>query len=225
MNRIAFSLVALVALLSAAQVRAFGLEKPKLPATDAGGGSGGGNGATVKDVDAFIASSVVAEVLVRKSSVQLGRAVLAKEVLDKLEERRLAAEKMTDGKEKDAALRKVDADRNAALAKVDYKKVVDQEAKGWDEQKKAGVSNALFNLSLGILVDTELVASGKKLGSGSPSPEVATRMPLVTTTVSALGGQLDGLGKITGGAKVLMTAVKLDKLPTSASETPKPIEL
>jgi hypothetical protein len=223
MTRIVCSLVALVALLSAAQARAFGLEKPKLPTT--GDAGGGGGGATAKDVDTFIASSIVAEGLVRKASVHLGRAVLAKDVLDKLEERRLAAEKMTDGKEKDAAMRKVDADRNAALAKVDYQKVVDQQAAGWDEQKKTGVSNALFNLALGVLVDTELVASGKKLATGTPSPEVATRIPLVKDTVSALGGQIEGLGKITGGAKVLMTAVKLEKLPSSASDTAKQIEL
>jgi hypothetical protein len=229
MNRILLSCIALVALLSAGQAWAGplggGLPKtPKTPDTKVPGGGGGG-GATVKDVDAFIASAIVSEVLVRKSSVQLGRAVLAKEIMDPLEQRRAAAEKMTDGKEKDAALRKVDTDRNAALAKVDYQKVSNEEVSKWDDVKKSNVRDSLFNLSLAVLVDTELVASGRKLASGAPAPEVATRIPLVNETVSALNGQVVGLGKITSSAKVLGTAVKLDKLPTSASETPREINL
>ncbi len=229
MNRLTLSLLTIVGLLAAGEARAFGLPKaelpkpeiakpeiakPEVPGTDASGG------ATTQDVDAFIASSIASEVMVRKSSVALGQAVLAKEVLDKLEERRLAAEKMADGKEKDAALRKVDADRNAELAKVDYQKVSKDDAAKWDEKKKESVRAALFNLALGGLIDTELVAAGRKLASGTPSPAVATRMPLVKETVSALGGQIDGLAKVTKAAQVLGTTVKLEKLPKSAAEKP-----
>jgi len=114
----------------------------------------------------------------------------------------------------------VDADRSAALAKVDYQKVSKEEASKWDDQKKEKVRGALFNLALGALIDTELVGSGRKIASGAPSPAVATRLPLVKDTVQALGNQADSLGRITGGAKVLMTAVKLDKLPASAAEKP-----
>lgn len=224
MNRLLITLMAALALAPAA----WALPKPKLPGADAkvpstGGGTGGG--ATTQDVDAFIVSALASEKMVRASSVQLGRAVLAKEKLDPLEQRRLAAEKMTEGKERDAALRKVDVDRNAELAKVDYQKVASEDASKWDEQKKTAVRDSLFNLGLGALIDVELVSSGRKLASGQPSPEVATRMPLVNDTVGALAGQADGLAKITGSAKVLATAVKLDKLPTSASETPREVKL
>lgn len=226
MNKFVIGVVAVVALVSGQRALAFGLPKAELPGkdlkVDTGGGAGGG--ATTQDVDAFITSSLASEVMVRRSSVALGQAVLAKDVMDKLEQRRTAAEAMADGKEKDAQLRKIDADRSAALAKVDYQKVSKEEVSKWDDQKKEKVRSSLFNLALGALIDTELVGSGRKIVSGTPSPAVATRMPLVKDTVQALGSQADSLSKIAGGAKVLMTAVKLDKLPASASEKPIPFD-
>jgi hypothetical protein len=223
MNRFILSCFAAVALVLAPQAQAGlpSLAKPKLP------GTGGGGGPTMSDIDNFIASALVSEVLARKSEVQLARAVLAKEILDPLEQRRAAAEAMTDGKEKQAALRKVDQDREAALAKVDYQKVSNEEAAKWDEEKKTNVRDALFNLALCSLVDIELVDSGRKLASGPPpaDPAIATRIPLVNDTVSALGNQTKSLGKISGSTKTLTTVVKLDKLPTSASEKPREVKL
>ncbi|MBL0276418.1 MAG: hypothetical protein IPQ24_10050 [Anaeromyxobacter sp.] len=183
----------------------------------------GGGGATGADVDKFMTSSADANLLVQNAAGQLAKAVVAKDKLDKITELFKAAQAIQDPKEKEAALNNARATLTAEAAAVDYEKLAKGEASQWDEAKKKSVKDSLMNLGLGLLKDTEVLASGKKLVSGVPSPDVASRLPLVKDTLAALGGQVDGLGKLLGGAKSLMTVVKLDKLPGSSSEPAAPV--
>lgn len=219
MKKIVSSLALLALVSFAGPAHGFGM--PKAPAAPAVP-SGGSGGATPAAVDSFIASALDSEVLVRNASGLLGRAVLAKDEMDKIEQKYKAAQALTNPQEQGASLRAADADLQASLAKVNYEVVAKEDAAKWDAAKKENVKSAIHNLALGLLKDTELVASGKSLASGPPNPAIASRLPLLKETLGAIGGQVDGLTKVVGGAKSLMSVVKLDKLPTAASEKAAP---
>ncbi|HEY3451348.1 MAG TPA: hypothetical protein VGK67_33630 [Myxococcales bacterium] len=185
---------------------------------------GGGGGATGADIDNFLSAATAADLLVGKASTHMLKAVANKADVDKYEAAVKAANAIADPKEKQAKLDQAESDKNAALAAVDYKKTNDELAKSADKKKKTAIANAIWNLALGALKDTDLVATGTKLVSGTPSPSVATRIPAAKDALGKVTSQGEALGKIMGGAKSLMSTVGLDKLPAKASDEPKKSE-
>jgi hypothetical protein len=217
MTKLFIRIALLAGILAAAPARAgFGMPSaPKMPS---------GGGASVADVDGFIAAALESDALVRDSSILLGRAVIAKDRMEAITAKFKAAAAATDPQEKAAKTRDAQTDLNAELVKTDFKAVCEKDAAAWDDAKKQNVADALYNLSLGLLKDSQLVTTGKNLVSGPPNPAIAARLPLVKDTVAALAGQVDSLGKLVGSTKDLVKVVKLDKLPGAASEPPKKVE-
>lgn len=216
MSKTILSIAVGVALFAAmpAQAQFGGLSAPKVPS--------GGGGATAADVESFLSKATEADKLVNASALQLYKAVSSKEAVEKVEAEMKAAGEIKDPAERQAKIDQINADIQAALAKKDWAAAQKQLAAEQSAKKNEAVKGGLFNLALGALKDTELVGIGKKLVSGVPSPDVASKIPQVKDTVTKLANQADGLGKVVGGAKSLMSTVGLEALPTSASEAPKP---
>ncbi len=189
-----------------------GFSKPNLPSS---------GGATPQEVDKFLREAVAADSLVQDSSMHLLRAVVSKERVAEIEAHLKAAKEIQDPKEKQAKLAAVGAEVNAELAKADYDKLNEQLKAEHNAKKNESIRNSIWNLGLGSVKDVELVNTGKGLVSGVPSPAIADRIPAVKEAITRLVSQGDGLAKILGRAKSLMSTVGLENLPRSASEPPK----
>ena len=214
MSKLTLSIAVCVALVVAMPARAqFGISAPKVP--------GGGGGATAADVNSFLMKATDADKLVNESALQLYKAVSSKEAIEKVEAELKAAGEIKDPAERQAKIDKINADIQAELAKKNWSDAQKKLAAEHSEKKNEAVKSGLYNLALGALKDTELVGIGKKLVSGVPSPDVADKIPQVKDTITKLANQADGLGKVVGGAKSLMSTVGLEALPTKASEEPK----
>lgn len=212
MNKILISVVAAGALLGASRV-----SHAQFGGLGARGGGGGSN------IDAFLQSATEAEGLMRKSSWNIADALLAKDKVDALKEKRNAIEKITDPKEKAAKLRELDKDVNSQLATMDFVAKSKELEKEPDKKKKETTAAGIFNFSLGLLKDTELLSQGQKLATTPPSPAIANKLPQVKDFVASLGNQLDSIKKVGEGLKQLSAAVGLKALPTKASDKPQPV--
>lgn len=207
--------VVLATLAVALSAHALGF--PKVP-------SAGGGGATPADVDKFLADATVADALVNDASEALFKAVAAKEDVQKYNDAIAAAKQIADPKEKQAAIDKANAEiRDPALRNAKYAEQAEKLKTDADQKKKQNAASGIYNLALGALKDTELVAAGKKLVSGPPNPAIASKLPSVKDSIERLGGQAQNLPKVVDSAKKLMSSVGLEALPTSASDAPKPI--
>jgi len=209
MKKVILALFATAALSAAPQLSyGFGI-----PSVAVGGGG---------DFDGFLNSADQANVLMKQSSWSLAKALLSKDKLDALKDRRLAIEKITDPKEKAAKTAEMEKDVNAELAKVDYAAKSKEMEKEHDKAKKENTAVGIYNFALGALKDTELVAQGTKLATTVPSPAIATKLPRVKEFVSNVSGQMDSITKVVSGLKQLAPAVGLKALPTKSSEAAKP---
>lgn len=214
MKRSLISLAVLGIAASPAWAQMGGFSKPTAPS---------GGGATPQEVDKFLRQVVDADNLVRDSSLHLAKAVLSKGEVAKIEAQMKAAKEVQDPKERQARLAVVDADMMAKLEKADFEKENEQLKAKKDAKKNESIRSSLWNLGLGSIKDAELVNTGKGLVSGVPSPAVADRIPAVKEAIARLASQGQGLAKILGHAKSLMSTVGLESLPKSASEQPRPV--
>jgi hypothetical protein len=176
------------------------------------------------DVDGFVKTADEADVLVRKSSDTLFKALATKDELDAHEDKLRAANTITDPKEKEVALKQASDDQQAKLAKVDFAAANAEAGKKMDAKKKALVSAAAFNFTLGMLKDRELLEVGKSLlASLSSNPLAILKMGKVKDVVSSVSGQMSNIGTIASGLYKMSSVVKVQALPTKSSEKPKPI--
>jgi hypothetical protein len=199
-------------------VSAFDVPKP--PSLPTGGGS-----VTTRQIDAFMENAASSDGLVRAASLQLFKAVASKKEIAKYEALVEAANKTQDPKEKKAKMEEADASVQASLQSTDWEKKNAEIVKQKNKEKNQAIANGLYNMALGALKDKDLVNTGTRLASGVPEPAAATRILLVKETVERLGSQANGLTKVVGSAKVLMTTVGLKELPTSSAEQAKYIKM
>ncbi len=197
--------------LSPAWAQLGGFSKPNVP----------GGGATAEEINKFLGDTVVADTLVQKSSMQLLKAVVSKQKYEKIDAEMKAAMAIQDPKEREAKVNVVQAEVRTELMKVNFQEVNAQLKAKADTKKNQAIGHGLWNLALGGLKDVELVNSGKKLVSGPPRPEVAGKISEVKQAIEKLASQGEGVTKILGSAKVLMSTVGLESLPQSATESPK----
>lgn len=174
-------------------------------------------------IDNFLKAADDAEKLMRGSRWHLVFALLAKNKLDALKIRREATEKITDPQEKEAKLREFDKDLTVELAKLNYAEVSTKLERKANNKKKSQIASSLFNFSLGALQDAELVQQGQSLATTPPSPAIATKLPRVKNFVSNMKEQMESIGKVVKGLKMLSTSVGLKALPAKASDKPMPI--
>ncbi len=205
-----------LALLAAASPARAGWGLPSAPSASKGG-------ATAADIDQFLLSATKADEFVQHSAVALFKAVGSKEEVEKIKAQIVAAKQIADPKEREAAQQKAIADMTKSLQTQDWEKAKSDLAASHDADKKNAVKDGIWNLALGGLMNTEVVAVGKKIVSGPPDPTVAAKLQEAGSAVDKLVSQGQGLTKVLGGAKQLMTTVGLQALPAKASDAPKAI--
>lgn len=191
----------------------------KLPGIGAGNSSA--DQAKGPDIDTFLKTAETADGLVRKSGEVLFQAVATKDELAAHEANVKAANVVADPKEKEAALKKAAEDQQATLAKVDFNERAKVASTNLDAQRKKQVGSAIWNFTLGMLKNKELLEQGKGVVSAASSnPMAATKLIKAKDVMSSVSSQMGNIGKIATGIQKLSAAVGVDKLPTKSSDTP-----
>jgi hypothetical protein len=195
----------------------FGIKKPAAPAAPAAGG-----GVTAADIDALLADASAARSLVQQANWATLEALGSKEQLDKLRAEQDATKKIADPKEREAKQKALDA-KVSAQTKESAEKADAGKLENLDNEKKSKLSAGIWNLTLGLLKDTDLVTRATQISTSPPSPTIASRLPAVKDLVVELKDQVKHLTGVTGNLKKLSKVAKLDKLPASSTEQPKPM--
>lgn len=193
-----------------------------------GGMMGGGAKTTAPasggDVDAFLKTAEDADGLIRKSSKVLFEAVATKDQMDANADKVKAANEISDPKEKEAALKKASDDQQAVLAKTDFAAKSEEMKKGLDAEKSKKIGTAIYNFTLGMLKDKEVVERGQGvIASISGNPTMIGKLGKAKDVMSSVSGQMGSITTIASGIQKLSTVVKLEKLPTKASDAPTPM--
>lgn len=204
----------------------FALGMPLAAHAQFGGLLGGAktNGKASGDVDGFIKTAEEADGLIRTSSDTLFKAVATKEQIVAHEDTMKAANAIADAKEQEAAIKKAKADQQAVLAKVDYKAKAEEMKAGMDEKQKAQVSVAIYNFMLGMLKDKEVLERGQGIiASISSNPMAITKLIKAKDVIASLSSQMGNITNVASGIQKLVTVVKLDDMPKSASDKSKAV--
>jgi hypothetical protein len=187
-----------------------------------GGGLFGDSKSNAGDVDAFLKTASEADGLIRQSSDALFKAVATKEELDAHADKMKAANEVADPKEKEAALKKAEDDQQAQLAKVDFAAKAVEAKTSMDAKQKAQTGTAIYNFTLGMLKDMELLERGQGVVSSiSGNPMAITKVLKVKDVLSSLSSQMSNISTIAAGVQKMSSVVKLDALPTKSSDQPK----
>lgn len=211
--------VAALALGMSSQIQAFGLGGL---GNLVGGVTSGGGANAGQQIDDFLKTADEAHALTSKSVQILADALLTKEANDKLKADMEAAKAIQDPKEREANIRKVEADSLAALAKIDYEKNAKVKEIENDKKKQAQVGASIYNFMLALLKDKELVEKGSYLASSvSSNPLLITKLGKVTDVVTSISGQMGNMAKVASGLQKLSSVAKVTALPTKATDAPK----
>ena len=185
-------------------------------------------GSSSADPDAFLVKAQNSEALINNSSDLLFKAIASKEEQTKMEEMQKKLNETTDDKEKDALRQQITESELATLEKRAKSKEVQNEAKRWDAKKKAQISNAFFNFSLGAMQAALLVPEGTNIASSIASnplnaARLAFKLNSVYASIKSIGGILGNTTKVIGAMKPLMTAANI-QVKTPATATEKPVD-
>lgn len=221
MKKIVLSTVVVMALASSSF--AFGM--PSVPGL--GASSSSASSVSAADIDAVLSKAKQAEQLLVKSIGNISKAILSKEEAAKFDAAMESANKMSDPKEKQAAINKAVADTGAQISKASEDKNLKENLKKASDAKKASLANAGFNFLLAGKKDGEAllgVNSTVSALTSNPSAamqfgpqlsslkDLASSLPAQGTSIAQIGGKLYDLMKA-GGIKT--------ELPASAAAEPK----
>jgi len=182
---------------------------------------GASSGNVEKDIDSFLGAGQKAQDLTAKAVSVLFAAIASKEEVRKSNDALAAATKLADPKEREAALRKVEDDQSAALAKANYVAKAKELERSANEKQKKLIGAAFYNYSLGILKDTELASKGTNIvSSASSNPMLIPKVMRVKDVMNSLAGQMENSKKIGTGMQQLASVVKLPAAPSSSSSEP-----
>ena len=174
----------------------------KKPAAESSGGMSIGD---------WIKLAQEAEALVRTSSEKIYDAVGNAEKAQQFKEQLKAASEIKDDKERAAAVRKVEADRLAALQEVDFKAKAEQLSKEQDAKKVKNIGAAVYNFILGVLKDKELAeTSGAVISSASSNPMALKDVGKVKDFAASIVGQMTGMTKVMTALPQLAKVAKVE---------------
>jgi len=220
-----FKKIVLVSFLAISGANAGMFDSITSAATTATGG--GTQEVSVNALDATIKNYVIAKTLLQKSSDTLAKALLSKEEAAKFESALKAAKTISDPQEKEAAINKVQSDKETAIsAALESQETKDKFAKA--NQKTTNLLlNGGFNFMLSGLKYKDTLSSAKSMmASLSANPMAATKyssqlgqlkdmvvtLPDNIITIANIGDKLYGLASANGIKFVA---------PTDSKQAPK----
>jgi hypothetical protein len=198
----------------------------------AGAAMGGGKASSsvsASDIDAVLGKAKQAEQLLLASIGNISSAILSKEDVAKYETALAEANKISDPKERQAAINKIIDAQDTLIAKAADDKSVQEGLKKASADKKEALANAGFNFLLAGKKDGEaLLGVNSTISSLTSNPsaamhfgpqlaslkDLAVSLPTQGSSVVQIGGKLYDLMKA-GGIQ--------GTLPQSGNDAPKPM--
>jgi len=174
--------------------------------------------------DTFMKTAASAGILMNESLAHLTHALVSKNESAKIDADRKAANAITDPKEKEAALTKVNESETAAINEATHNTDLKAQIKKMDSDKRAELGASAFNFSLALLQDKSLSDQATGLMSSmSSNPMQATKLGDIKGTVSSLSTQISSGSKIAGKMPDIFSAVSV-KAPVSSTDKPMTIK-
>jgi hypothetical protein len=221
MKKIVLSTVVVMALASSSF--AFGM--PSVPGL--GASSSSASSLSAADIDAVLSKAKQAEDLLVSSTGDISKAILSKEEAAKFDAAIATANKISNPKEKAAAIKTAIDSTNTLIAKAADDKNVQESLKKASNEKKEALASAGFNFLLAGKKDGEaLLGVNSTVSSLTSNPsaamqfssqlsslkDLASSLPTQGSSIVQIGGKLYDLMKA-GGIKT--------ELPATASDQPK----
>jgi hypothetical protein len=209
--------------VNAPQALAFGIGN--LTASIPGVGASSGNAVSAGDIDAFLKTAQDADTMIGTATAYIFKAVANKEDIAALEAREAAANSIADPSEKAAAISKIEADKATLAQKGLASKDMEAKLSAMSKAQLASFGNAAYTFMLGVLKDKQLADGSRALVAGVASnPVLLPRLGALKDAATSVSAQAVNTVKIGEGLVKLASAGKIAALPTSASETPKPVD-
>lgn len=192
----------------------------------ASAGSSGGGSVSRATLDKLYKLVSEAEALLDKSVNIAFSMVANKEETEKYTQRLKEIEKIQDPKEKEAAMKKIEADKIAILAKATEKAETAKKIESLDGKQKKLFGASVSNVVLAGLKDKEAVETSKSLSAALKSnPTAATSfsadVPRVTNIASSLPEQAKKVTDLGSALTKLAKTAKVEvALPSSAASEP-----
>lgn len=189
-------------------------------------GSSGGGSVSRATLDKLYKLVSEAEALLDKSVNIAFSMVANKEETEKYTQRLKEIEKIQDPKEKEAAMKKIEADKIAILAKATEKAETAKKIESLDGKQKKLFGASVSNVVLAGLKDKEAVETSKSLSTALKSnPTAATSfsadVPRVTNIASSLPEQAKKVTDLGSALTKLAKTAKVEvALPASAASEP-----
>lgn len=192
----------------------------------ASAGSGGGS-VSRASLDKLYKLVAEAETLLDKS-VNIALSMVAnKEETEKITQRQKEIEKIQDPKEKEAAMKKVQEDKIAIVAKATEKAETAKKIESLDGTQKKLFGASVYNVVLAALKDKEAVETSKSLSTALKSNPTAAAsfsndVPRVTNIASSLPEQAKKATDLGSALTKLAKTAKVEvAVPASAADAPK----
>ena len=193
----------------------------------ASAGSSGGGSVSRASLDKLYKLVVEAETLLDKS-VNIALSMVAnKEETEKITQRQKEIEKIQDPKEKEAAMKKVQEDKIAIVAKATEKAETAKKIESLDGTQKKLFGASVYNVVLAALKDKEAVETSKSLSTALKSNPTAAAsfsndVPRVTNIASSLPEQAKKATDLGSALTKLAKTAKVEvAVPASAADAPK----
>jgi len=191
------------------------------------GSSGGGGSVSRASLDKLYALVSEAEALLDKS-VNIALSMVAnKDEAEKIAARQKEVEKIQDPKEKEAAMKKVQEDKIAIVAKATEKADTAKKIESLDGKQKKLFGASVYNVVLAGLKDKEAVETSKSLSAALKSNPTAAAsfsndVPRVTNIASSLPEQAKKATDLGSALTKLAKTAKVEvAVPASAADAPK----
>ncbi len=190
-------------------------------------GSSGGGSVSRASLDKLYKLVAEAETLLDKS-VNIALSMVAnKEETEKITQRQKEIEKIQDPKEKEAAMKKVQEDKIAIVAKATEKAETAKKIESLDGTQKKLFGASVYNVVLAALKDKEAVETSKSLSTALKSNPTAAAsfsndVPRVTNIASSLPEQAKKATDLGSALTKLAKTAKVEvAVPASAADAPK----
>lgn len=226
MKKLTLPLAAIIGLTAVTSAHAQFGGMPKMGLPGAPGASQSSSQAPAVDIDTFLESANMAKALVAESVTRIAAAVVSKEEAQKINDRRVAANAMTDTKEKESALKQIASDEIAIIGAADADAVSKQLAAEKNQTKVKELGASIYNLALGLLKDKEAFDQGMALikqiqSNPMNAVKMAPKIGRLKEVLSSIGSQVSAAPTLMKSMKALATVAKVSKFPTSSSEASK----
>lgn len=189
-----------------------------------GGKPAAASSASAGDPDAFLKLALDAEKLMNNSLALMVTSLVSKDKQAALADQKMAANAITDDKEKEAKQAEWHKSELAAIQEATSNKQFDADVNNLDAKKKAELGASAFNFMLALLKDKDLVGQVSGLISSlSSNPMNLFKVGSIKDASVSLSNQMSDASQVAGKMPDIFKAVQVTA-PTSASEKAKDVE-